>query len=166
MKARPFLAIAVATTLLVSVGCGMLPTSEPKALVDSRDWQTYGAPLAGTAQPVSLADLVKDPTQYNGKAILLADAKVKAVCKKKGCWMIMNEGATDIRVTFLDYGFFMPLDCEGRSVVLEGVFDVKTLKEADAKHYLEDAGKHDEAAKLTGDQQELTIVATGVRMAH
>lgn len=165
MSSRTLLSTCFSTALLVLSGCGALTSNSPKALSDSRDWQTFGASLSGAAQEVTLADLVKDPAAYDGKAVLLTGAKVEAVCKKKGCWMMLDEAGTDLRVTFLDYGFFMPLDCEGRSIVLEGVFKVATIKEADAKHYLEDAGKHDEAAKLVGDQKELSIVATGVRMA-
>lgn len=165
MSTRTHPALGLLGVILAGAGCAVFSASQPKALADSRDWQTYGAALSGTAQEVTLADLVKDPAAYDGKPVLLADAKVEAVCKKKGCWMILDEAGTDVRVTFLDYGFFMPLDCEGRRVVLEGIFQVATIKEADAKHYLEDAGKPEEAAKLVGDQKELSIVATGVRMA-
>ena len=49
---------------------------------------------------------------------------ITSVCKKKGCWMILSHSPTDstgLFVKFKDYGFFMPLDCEGSRVVMRGV---------------------------------------------
>ena len=45
------------------------------------------------------------------------EAKVRRACEKKGCWMELA-GAEGIgpgmRVTFKDYGFFVPKDSRGR----------------------------------------------------
>ncbi len=50
-------------------------------------------------------------------------------------------------------------------MVLEGTFSVKTVPEGEARHDLEDAGRHEDAMKIVGDQKELTIVASGVRLS-
>ncbi|MBL8805102.1 MAG: DUF4920 domain-containing protein [Planctomycetes bacterium] len=102
---------------------------------------------------------------YDGKTVLLEGA-VKEVCKVKGCWMTMAESGQTMRVTFENYAFFVPKDCAGRKVVVEGKFAVKETSVADLKHYLEDAGKHDEAAKVTEPKRELTLVATGVQFVE
>ena len=48
---------------------------------------------------------------------------------------------------------------------MEGVFNVRTIPEATAKHYAEEtpSGKPD---AIKGDQKELSLVASGVEMAR
>lgn len=84
---------------------------------------------------------------------------VQEVCQSKGCWMTLkNEQNQSIRVTFKDYGFFVPKDIAGREVIIEGNATTTELEEDMAKHYADDAGKeYDESMK-----QEVSIVATGV----
>ena len=48
-------------------------------------------------------------------------ATAKDVCKKKGCWMkVEKSDGTLMRVTFKDYGFFVPKDIAGKNVIIEG----------------------------------------------
>jgi hypothetical protein len=90
-------------------------------------------------------------------------ATVTEVCQVKGCWMILVDGETKVRVTFKDYGFFMPKNLAGSKVVVEGILSEEVLSEKDARHYAEDAGKSKaEIAKIKGDQRELGFEATGV----
>ena len=89
---------------------------------------------------------------------------VESVCQAKGCWMKvkMDNGET-MRVTFKDYGFFVPKDIAGKTVVVEGVAQKKTTPVAELRHYAEDAGKSKEAiAKITDPKKELAFVADGV----
>jgi len=106
-------------------------------------------------------------TEMNGSdsSSLKMEATIIETCEKKGCWMTLDLGdGQEMRVTFKDYGFFVPTDSvEGRPVVIEGfarktVTDVETLK-----HFAEDAGKSEsEIAQITEPKKELTFVATGV----
>ena len=89
---------------------------------------------------------------------------VESVCQAKGCWMKvkMDNGET-MRVTFKDYGFFVPKDIAGKTVVVEGVAEKKTTPVAELRHYAEDAGKSkEEIAKITDPNNELAFVADGV----
>ena len=43
-----------------------------------------------------------------------------------------------------------------------GVFDVREVPVAEVRHYLEDAGRPEEAAAVTEPQRGYEIVATGV----
>jgi hypothetical protein len=89
---------------------------------------------------------------------------VESVCKMKGCWMKVNlpDGQT-MRVTFRDYGFFVPKDIVGKTVVMEGKASQKTTSVADLKHYAQDAGKSKaEIAKITEPERALAFVADGV----
>jgi hypothetical protein len=89
---------------------------------------------------------------------------VESVCQMKGCWMKVNtaDGRT-MRVTFRDYGFFVPKDIAGKTVVLEGTAAQTTTSVARLRHYAEDAGKPKaEIEKITQPETALTFVADGV----
>ena len=43
--------------------------------------------------------------------------KVKAVCKKAGCWMEIGDDANRAHVKMAGHGFFVPKDCDGRTAV-------------------------------------------------
>jgi hypothetical protein len=99
---------------------------------------------------------------YSGKTVK-TEGVVSAVCQGSGCWMTLKSGDRSVRVTFKDYGFFVPMDSAGATAVMEGVFNVKTISEATAKHYAsETAGGKPDAIK--GDQKELSFVASGVEL--
>lgn len=97
---------------------------------------------------------------FNGKI----SGEIKEVCTKKGCWFAMElPNGESMRVTFKDYGFFIPTNSQGFPIVLEGV---ATLTETDVetlKHYAEDQGKSkEEVAAITAPKREITFEATGV----
>ncbi|MFM7216915.1 MAG: DUF4920 domain-containing protein [Bacteroidota bacterium] len=92
------------------------------------------------------------------------EGTVKSVCQKKGCWMKMDMGNDQtMMVHFKDYGFFVPKDCSGKRLVMEGIafIDVTTVEQL--RHYAEDAGKSkEEIATITEAEKELTFEASGV----
>jgi hypothetical protein len=123
----------------------------------------FGAPL-GASPNVALADLVKDAVSYSGKTVK-TEGVVSAVCQGSGCWMTLKSGDQSVRVTFKGYGFFVPIESAGATATLEGVFTVRTIPEATAKHYAsETAGANPDAIK--GDQKELSLVASGVELTR
>jgi hypothetical protein len=123
----------------------------------------FGAPL-GASPKVALADLVKDAVSYSGKTVK-TEGVVSAVCQGSGCWMTLKSGDQSVRVTFKGYGFFVPIESAGATATLEGVFTVRTIPEATAKHYAsETAGANPDAIK--GDQKELSLVASGVELTR
>jgi hypothetical protein len=73
-----------------------------------------------------------------------------------------KDKAAGARVTFKDYGFFVPIDCQGAKATVEGTIEVSTLPESEAKH-LESEGATVARGK-DGKAQELRIVATGVEL--
>lgn len=91
-------------------------------------------------------------------------ASVHAVCKKKGCWMELkaNDGTT-LRVTFKDYGFFVPVDTENKTAIAQGVAKVEETSVADLKEYAKDDGAtKEEIAAIKAPKKELVFEATGV----
>jgi hypothetical protein len=70
---------------------------------------------------------------------------VEEVCQAKGCWITLPKGdGTSMRVKFKDYGFFLPKDCAGKTVILEGKAFFRNVSVEELKHYAEDAGKSKE----------------------
>ncbi len=89
---------------------------------------------------------------------------INSCCKKKGCWMKldMGEGNPEMRVRFKDYGFFVPLDSEGKSTVVQGVAFRDTTSIEDLRHYAEDAGKtEEEIMAITEPEVSLAFMASG-----
>ena len=92
--------------------------------------------------------------------------KVDGVCQAKGCWMNMvsnNPDKESMFVKFKDYGFFMPKDIVGKTVIMEGVAYRETTSVEELRHYAEDEGKSkEEIEKITEPQVELKFMASGV----
>ncbi|MEA5258637.1 DUF4920 domain-containing protein [Arcicella aquatica] len=112
---------------------------------------------------ISTAELLKKAND-NEQITAKVSGVVESVCQAKGCWMKvkLDDGQT-MRVTFKDYGFFVPKDIAGKTVVIDGTAKVKTTSVIDLKHYAEDAGKSkNEIAKIKKPEKALGFVATGV----
>lgn len=120
----------------------------------------YGEQPVGTAEPLRVVARRGDV----GKTVVVT-GRVVDVCKKKGCWMMVVDGPVKIRVTFKDYGFFVPVKLKGTSVTMTGVLTEEVTTEAERRHYAEDAGMSKKAVRrIKGDKRELTFEAAGVRV--
>ncbi|MFC5623485.1 DUF4920 domain-containing protein [Algoriphagus winogradskyi] len=122
----------------------------------------YGADLelADVVSPAEMISVVEKEGNFEGKIA----GEIKEVCTKKGCWLTMDlPNGESMRVTFKDYGFFVPTTSQGYPIILEGVAvltetDVETLR-----HYAEDGGmSKEEVAAITEPKREITFEAVGV----
>ena len=143
--------------------CHHAPQAETAA--PKSDWTlTRGEPLKG-APAVKLADLLAKPQAHDGKTVLL-EGQVRKACERKGCWMELATSKAakgpGVRVTFKDYGFFVPLDSAGSQARVEGVVQVAELSEDRAKHY-ESEGATVPRGK-DGKPREVQLVASGVEL--
>ena len=129
----------------------------------ANDVITRGAAVSKDAKAIPLATVLENPEAYTKEAVVV-EGVIAAACTRKGCWMQLApaEGKDSVRVTFKDYGFFIPLDAKGMKARAEGVTEVKTLSKAEADHLAE------EGAKLTrkedGTAIEVSFVANGVEL--
>tara|TARA_R110001632_G_scaffold42605_6_gene107890 strand:- start:1736 stop:2242 length:507 start_codon:yes stop_codon:yes gene_type:complete len=134
----------------------------------SLTYNSFGDKITAKDYISSIDALAKYETLKSGDTINLKfTSSIQEVCSKKGCWMKLPAGESEetIMVRFKDYGFFMPLDSNGKEVIVEGIAFVKEVSVADLKHYAEDAGKSvDEIAKITEPKMELAFEANGVLM--
>ncbi|GAB3815899.1 DUF4920 domain-containing protein [Pontibacter rugosus] len=92
-------------------------------------------------------------------------AEVVESCQAKGCWMdVKLTDNSNMKVTFKDYGFFLPVeDLEGREVIFTGTAKREVISVEDQQHYAKDAGKTAaEIAAITAPKEELRFVADGV----
>ena len=104
------------------------PTSRPVqratgALLSAAHWQLHGSGVSeGAAVPIE--DVLAAPASFVGKDLRVT-GRVEAVCKIKGSWLVLGDAAADVRVTFKDDAFLVPLDCDGREAILEGRLHAK-----------------------------------------
>ena len=121
-----------------------------------------GDKLKGLA-PVTLETLLANPADYDGKAVSIT-AKVRKSCERKGCWMELasSEKAPGVRVTFKDYGFFVPLDSAGKTAKVEGTVKVAELSPERAKHYESEGAMV--AKDKSGKYREVQLVANGLEL--
>jgi hypothetical protein len=130
--------------------------TKPKAAT----YKAFGDSVQSTSTPLALADAIKVPSKTN---VVRVSAKISEVCQNKGCWMILTDGNASMRVTFKDYGFFVPKDISGKTIIAEGLVTEEIIPEEDARHYAEDAGKSKaEVKKIKGNQKQITMVAQSV----
>ncbi|WP_114748772.1 DUF4920 domain-containing protein [Pleomorphovibrio marinus] len=153
--------------VLMMASCGS-PSSvgEDKAIAENEESPqvpgNYGDKIT-EEKAVSVAEMyqkVNNEGAFKGKV----RGEIKEVCTHKGCWLGLSlpDGSV-MRVTFKDYGFFVPTESTGFPVVIEGeatktVTDVATLR-----HYAEDAGKSkEEIEAIDSPEENVTFVADGV----
>lgn len=114
----------------------------------------------GVITTADLLSKVESTGTFEGKIT----GVIQEVCTKKGCWFTMAlPNGSSMRVTFKDYGFFIPTNSQGFPITLEGV---ATLSETDVetlRHFAEDQGKSkEEVAAIVAPKKEITFEATGV----
>lgn len=90
--------------------------------------------------------------------------KVTDVCPKKGCWITLETAdKTKVMVKMKDYGFFVPVDMIGKTIVLEGEAKIKNTSVEELQHYAEDAKKSkEEIAAITKPEKEIRFTANGI----
>lgn len=132
-----------------------------KTQAETGDFLTFGTSITSeNAMPAQdfLSSFNDDST------FVKLTGKVDAVCQKKGCWMNIDlDNGETMKVTFKDYGFFVPKDIAGKKVVIEGKALRKVTPVAELKHYAEDAGKsQEEIDAITEDKKQVVFEAEGV----
>ena len=148
---------------LASASCRSRPAPAPAA--DPAPSRTFGAPLARTDE-TALAALLAHPDGYADRTISV-EGQVRKACTRRGCWMELAtsdaEGTPGCRVTFKDYGFFVPTDSAGARARVQGVVELATVPAPRVRH-LEEEGAVFAGKQPDGSAREVRIVATGVEL--
>lgn len=145
--------LAISCTALADV----IRLSEP--VDETATHEVFGSTMRATAEPVSLADIMAAPESHQGNTLVI-QTRVAKVCQKKGCFFIAQQGRHALRVSFKDYGFFVPTDMGGKAVTLVGELVERTLTAEQAAHFNQDAGAAD--AFASGTVYEIVATAVSV----
>lgn len=116
-----------------------------------------GAAISPDAKRVAVAKVLENPAGYSKSPVVVEDV-IEKNCTNKGCWMVLG----GMRVTFKDYGFFVPLDSKGMLARAEGVTSVKVLSKQDVDHLESEGAKFKRNAD--GTANEVSFVASGVEL--
>ena len=163
---------ANATILILTVVFGLAACQKTGVVAQKTTYELVGE---AKVVPGNYGDVVKE-SDVVSTAILVQKVeasgtftgkvlgKINEVCTNKGCWFAMElPNGSSMRVTFKDYGFFIPTNSQGFPITIEGV---ATLSETDVetlRHYAEDQGKSkEEVAAITLPKKEITFEASGV----
>ncbi|HOZ53022.1 MAG TPA: DUF4920 domain-containing protein [Chitinophagaceae bacterium] len=117
-----------------------------------------------TEEGAKPTDSLKSMMGANTELACKLEGKIQAVCQTKGCWMeLKNNDGTSMRVTFKDYGFFMPKDASGKTAIVDGIAKIEETSIADLKEYAKDDKKSkEEIEAITEPLKELVFEAKGV----
>jgi hypothetical protein len=121
----------------------------------------FGAALQpGPAVP--LAALLSNPAAYAAQTVT-TEGQVQRACSRKGCWMEIGSGEDACRVTFKDYGFFVPTDSAGAFAKIQGRLDTREVEKAAVDH-LEAEGARFRNKKPDGSATEVRLIASAVEL--
>jgi len=147
---------------LLASSCDRGQPAKPKVTV-----AVFGQPLSA-APAVPLSQVLANPDSYAGKE-LTVDGRVRAACTRKGCWMELaptsENAGPGCRVTFKDYGFFVPTNSAGSTARVQGTLEVRSVDAAQVAHLESEGGKF-AGKSADGSAKELRLVATGVELSH
>lgn len=131
---------------------------------------SYGSGVSESAKnkAISPKKLEKKLRKNDKVENVAVKGKVTEVCEKKGCWLTVETDDNErFFVKMKDYAFFVPVALEGKTVVLEGNAENKTISVDEAKHYAEDAKKpQTEIDAITKPQNEIRFVASGIKVVE
>lgn len=151
---------ALPLLLLPALGAAgdVVRLSEPVA-TDATS-ETFGEALPEGVDAQPLAAVMQESARWLGEPVVVT-ARIGEVCQKKGCFFIARDGDVVLRVTFKDYGFFIPTDAGGKHVTFAGVIERVDVTNEQAKHFAEDLGDADSPVEAG---PSYTIVASAIRI--
>ncbi|QDP84117.1 DUF4920 domain-containing protein [Chryseobacterium sp. SNU WT5] len=130
----------------------------------------YGSPISSKVEKSAISTKKLDQKlKKSGKAEnVVVKGKVTEVCEKKGCWMTLETDNNEkFFVKMKDYAFFVPTALVGKTVILEGNAETKTISVDEQKHYAEDAKKSQaEIDAINKTQDETRFIANGIKVVN
>ena len=150
--------------LLVCIGTTIMAQKKAKTF-DGKDYASFGDKFKVTKIYTKNEMLKKYKTLKKGDTITVQfESNIKAVCKKKGCWMKMElVGDNESFVKFRDYSFFIPLNADNSEAIISGKAFVDVESVESLRHYAKDGGKSAaEIAKITKPEITYSFLADGV----
>ena len=150
---------------LMIISVGTLMAQPPAGPVNKGD--VYGEKITADGA-IAVDDLSAALANADDKIDTKIIGKVTDVCPKKGCWISLETSdSTKVFVKMKDYGFFVPLEMIGKTIVLDGSAKLKTTSVEELQHYAEDAKKSkEEIAAITEPETEIRFTANGILVVN
>jgi hypothetical protein len=162
MKKLNLLLIAI----VLLTGSHVMAQSKTKATAfDAKKYALFGEKFKVSKILTKDQMLKKYKSLKKGDTITVQfQSNIKSVCKKKGCWMKMEMAGDDTSfVKFKDYAFFVPLNADNSTAIVNGKAFVDIVSVEELKHYAKDGGKSAaEIAKITKPEVTYSFMADGV----
>lgn len=133
---------------------------EEKAPAGEGQWAKFGAPVDGKTV-VPAETLLSDPKAYVGQNIVVS-GRVADVCSKAGCWMVIAEGDSTMRIRMKDHGFSVAKDGAGSDCRVQGeVVEIQVDPDTVA-HFASESRKPELMPENSGNPVVYEMVASGV----
>jgi uncharacterized protein YdeI (BOF family) len=145
-------------TMMIAAGNAQPPD------VPAEKGSKFGAEVTAD-KAISVEEMVKTLQAKEGekKLEVKIQGNVVEVCQAEGCWLRMKNGEGNIMVRMKDHKWFVPTALNGKTIVLQGVAELKETSVAQLKHYAEDAGKSKaEIDAIKEPKKEVLVNATGI----
>jgi hypothetical protein len=137
----------------------------PAPSASTASTKAFGAPITPGPE-LALSEVLATPERFKDRPVTV-EGQVRAACTRRGCWMELAQSSDPklpgCRVTFKDYGFFVPTDSAGAQAKVQGLLGVNTLPPERVAH-LESEGGQFPRKNADGSVDELRLVATGVEL--
>lgn len=139
--------------------------TEPAAPAEAKagEWTHYGSEFTLT-DALTAAELLGEPAKYVDQNVLV-EGRVTDVCQKAGCWMVITDDNTTMRVLMKDHGFAVDKGGTGATCRIEGTL---VAKEIDPEFVAHLESESQNTADMPEKQAKGNIVyelnATGVSM--
>jgi hypothetical protein len=163
-QSAPSTAPAPQETAVVPRPTATTTVAHPTAAPAPGALKKFGEPLA-PGDPIALSAVLARPDDFASRTVTV-EAKVRRNCTRRGCWMelsqSMDPALPGCRVTFKDYGFFVPLDSAGSTAKVQGTVEVTHVAPAEVAH-LEGEGA-EFVKQPDGTASEVRLVASGVEL--
>jgi hypothetical protein len=153
-------------SLLIACGGGSqndATNNDVEQVVDMPTMNFYGDSISAEGA-VAPSDFLAQMNGVDSLPIKI-EAKINQTCRMKGCWMTLDMGnGEEMRVSFKDYGFFVPTEgVDGKTAIIEGFAYPDTTSVEHLQHLAEDAGKSpEEIAQITEPEVGVSFEAHGV----
>ncbi len=145
---------------------GAMSSAKPLALPAGDGARKLFGSALGSSPRAELSEVLASPDKFKDQTVTV-EGNVRSACTRKGCWMELTQTADaaspGCRVTFKDYGFFVPTDSAGSRARVEASVETKTIKPSMVAHLEEEGAKFADKA-ANGAATEVRLVATGVEM--
>jgi len=151
--------IPIVSIFLLAACGGQSQETTEEAVATNAGWYGEEFEVTEVVSPAEVATLMNDSTNE-----FIVEGTIQECCQKKGCWMKVDMGdGESMRVSFKDYGFFVPLDAAGSTMTMKGLAIYDTIDVDFLKHLAEDANAtQEEIDAITEPELAITFEATGV----